>query len=132
MANVQILGLGHALVEGVRGEAGGAPSKDSLFGVALITVGVVTSLVTFGGRRNAATFRFKTHKKADQANVLAFFQKKLVKAQGGFNYTDVTEKAGELVNVQGLSTLYAKALGNKKVNTRATAKAPKAKAVVAE
>ena len=71
-ANVQILKVGHAMFLGARGEAGGAPSKDSIVGVALIN----NSLVTFGGRRNGK-LKFYTHPKAEMDAVMAKFDKKL-------------------------------------------------------
>ena len=129
-ANVQVLKVGHALVAGVRGEKGGAPSKDSLFGVALITQGVVSSLVTFGGRRGGF-LRFKTYPKASMDAVMAKFEGKLVKAQGGFNYKDVTGNAAELLGADFEAKLlsnFRAASNAKKVNTRATAKKAKASA----
>jgi hypothetical protein len=126
-ATVQILKVGHALVQGARGEKGGAPSKDSLFGVAQITQGVVSSLVTFGGRRGGF-LRFKTYPKASADAVMAKFDAKLVKAQGGFNYTDVTANAAELLGADFADKLlvnFRAASNAKKVNTRATAKKAK-------
>lgn len=132
-ATVQILNVGHALVAGARGDKGGAPSKDSVFGVAQITQGIVTSLVTFGGRRNGF-LRFKTYPKAQADLVAAKFAGKLVKAQGGFNYTDVTANAADVLGADFADKLllnFRAASNGKKVNTRATAKKAKAKATVA-
>ena len=118
-ANVQVLKVGHALVQGARGAAGGAPSKDSVYGVALVQ----GNLVTFGGRRGG-TLRFKTYRKADTAKVLATFDTKLVKAQGGFNYTEVQE-VETLVNPAELGRMFYKAMANGKLNTNSTRKTAK-------
>jgi hypothetical protein len=56
MAKIEILAVAHALIAGARGEAGGAPSKDSVVGVALVQ----GNLVTFGGRRGGV-LRYFTH-----------------------------------------------------------------------
>lgn len=72
MANVQILNVAHAFFLGARGEAGGAPSKDSIVGVALVQ----GNLVTFGGRRGGK-LKFHTHKKANMEAVIARYTKKL-------------------------------------------------------
>lgn len=115
-ANVQILKVGHALVQGARGDAGGAPSKDSVFGVALIQ----GNLVTFGGRRGGV-LRFKTYRKTDISSVLAKFDGKTVKAQGGFAYKDVTN-TDSLVTGDALAKMFYKAMANRKLNTRSTQK----------
>ncbi len=135
MANVQILKVGHALVQGVRGEQGGAPSKDSVYGVAQITQGVVSSLVSFGGRRGGF-LRFKTYPKASLAAVLAKFDEKLVEAAGGFKYTDITDNSAETLGADFADKLlvnFRSAVAGKKVNIRATAKPAKvAKAKAAD
>lgn len=122
MAKIEILKVGHALVEGVRGEKGGKPSKDSIWGVAM----VYDRLVTFSGRRNAVTFKFKTHRKADLEKVMGLYAQKLEGTDvKGTKYTDV---AGVVVQemlipnlaeriVQGFNK--AKKLG--KLDTRSTA-----------
>jgi hypothetical protein len=92
MAKVEILKVGHALVQGERGEKGGKPSKDSIWGVALVS-GI---LVTFSGRRNAVTLKFKTRPMAAKDEVLGLFEQKLTGADvKGIKYDDVTAEAQE-------------------------------------
>lgn len=128
-AVVEIQALGHCTFKGKRGEAGGAPSKDSLWGVAFIG----GTLVKFFGRRGG-TMRFKTEKKADLPAALTMFQEK----QTGFpfskkidaRYTDVTANAAEYFpDTKTLSNAFYAAQKVGKVNARATAK--KAKEVAA-
>ena len=95
MANVQSLKVGHSLVQGARGERGGAPSKDSIWG--LIKIG--SALVKFSGRRGGK-LRFKSTPAKDVGAAIAFFEKKLtgglshaqrgVAGREAFTYTDVT------------------------------------------
>lgn len=54
MAKIEILAHGHAYLAGARGEAGGAPSKDSIWGVAKIG----RDLITYSGRREGV-LKFK-------------------------------------------------------------------------
>jgi hypothetical protein len=127
-ANVQILGVGHATFLGARGEAGGAPSKDSIFGVAII----YNSLVTFGGRRGG-TLRFKTYKKNELDAQVARFQKKLSGKPFGAkidaHYTQVTDEAMALLLgadfADKLAKNYHGATFAKKLNTYT--RIPKAK-----
>jgi hypothetical protein len=121
-ALVTIQALGYCTFKGTRGEAGGAPSKDSLWGVAFIGA----SLVKFYGRRNG-TMRFKTVKKAELPEALTQFQEK----QTGFpfgkkidaRYTDVTANHGDYIpDLAALASSYYAAVKAKKVNTRATVK----------
>jgi hypothetical protein len=129
MANVQILAVGRALVQGARGTRGGAPSKDSIWGIAKID----NALVKFFGRRNGV-LRYKTEPLNQLAETLATFQVKLnspFKATGGepVVYVNVTTTANDVV--PGLEVLvssgFYKARSAGKLNTRATAAAKKAK-----
>ena len=126
-ANVQILKVGHAMFLGARGEAGGAPSKDSIVGVALIN----KSLVTFGGRRGG-TLKFYTHPKAEMDTVMARFEKKLTGNPFGKDvdarYEAVTRATAmnKLLGADFADTLRsgfnaAKRNGKLNINTRATA-----------
>jgi hypothetical protein len=128
MAKVEILRVGHALIAGKRGDNGGAPSKDSVFGVAKVQ----GNLVTFGGRRGGM-LRFKTYKKDALESVLAFYAKKLTGKDKGFAYKDLD--AAAQVETLGadfeanLGKMFYKAMGNGKLNTRSTKpQAPKYKA----
>jgi hypothetical protein len=136
MANVQILGLAHAMFNGVRGEAGGAPSKDSIFGIALVQ----GNLISFGGRRGG-TLRFKTYKKTERDAQTARFTKKLSGNPFGKNidahYTQVNDAVvmAELVGADfeaKLATAYYKAMANKKLNTYSRVPKAAKQAVVAE
>jgi hypothetical protein len=117
---VEILGVGHAMFLGARGEAGGAPSKDSIFGIARIQ----GNLVSFGGRRGG-TLRFKTYKKDELEAQTARFNAKLggkpFGAKIDAHYTQVTEAAmTELLGddfAEKLGKNFYKAMGNKKLNT---------------
>jgi hypothetical protein len=135
MAKIEIVRVGHALVAGKRGDNGGAPSKDSVFGIALINFGVVTTLATFGGRRGGM-LRFKTYKKADMDKVLAFYTDvKLTGKDKGFAYKDLDAAARDEVLgadfADTLGKMFHKASTNKKLNTRETAKGAEAKAAKA-
>jgi hypothetical protein len=129
MANVQILAVGRALVQGARGARGGAPSKDSVWGLAQID----NSLVKFFGRTGGA-LRYKTEPLSAKAAALDTFQTKLTvpfKTNGGEPavYSDVTATAEQVV--PGLAETvrkgFYKARSAGKVNTRSTAAAKKAK-----
>ena len=125
MANVQIVKFGHALIQGYRGEKGGAPSKDSVFGVALIQGNVVT----FGGRRGG-TLRYKTERKVNLEAIIAKFDGKVAgnpfgKVQGG--YTEINDPVviealiADYINVIGKG--FYKAMREGKLNTNSTKKA---------
>jgi hypothetical protein len=126
MANVQILKVGHAFFEGARGARGGAPSKDSICGVALVQ----GNLVTFGGRRGGE-LRYKTEKKINRTQVLANFDRKLVGNPFGKDidavYSELKTESERTVMVPGLTEMVGKgfyrAMAAGKLNTRAT-KAP--------
>ncbi len=123
MAQVEILKVGHALVAGVRGEKGGAPSKDSIWGLAF----VAGTLVKFFGRRGGA-LRFKTEKKASLPDALAMFEDKLAGKGMEYSYTEVSPKNLDDL-VPDLSTAiskgYSAAAKAGKVNKRATTKPAK-------
>jgi hypothetical protein len=121
MAKVEILKVGHALVAGTRGDKGGAPSKDSIWGLAFVGGG---TLVKFFGRRGGV-LRFKTEKKANLPDALAMFEDKLAGKGMDYNYTEVSGKAlDELVPnlAETVSKGYYAAAKAGKLNNRATAK----------
>lgn len=127
VAKVEVQALGYCTFKGTRGEAGGAPSKDSLWGVAFIG----GNLVKFYGRKGG-TFRFKAEKKADLPAALDMFKNtKLVGFPFGkkidARYTDVTAKAAEFIPdlEKTLSAGYYAASKAGKLNTRSTAKTAK-------
>jgi hypothetical protein len=132
MAQVEIIKVGHALVEGDRGARGGKPSKDSIWGIANVS-GV---LLTFSGRRGAQVLKYKTRPKAELDTVLALFDEKLAgKDVKGIQYTEIVGTDAQEALVPGLAAQIgkgyhaAKAAG--KLNTNATAKKPaKAEKVV--
>lgn len=119
MKNVQIIAVGHAFHSGARGDAGGAPSKDSVFGLALIQ----GNLVSFGGRRNGV-LRFKTYKKAELNTQRERFEKKMAGSPFGKNveaaYELLTGPARDVM-LPGLEEKvgagFYKAMANKKLNT---------------
>lgn len=121
MANVQVLALGRALVQGARGARGGAASKDSVWGVALID----GRLVKFHGR-TGGVLRFRTEPLKAQAAALELFQRKLTKPfkHNGEDvvYTDAIAEAESLIagGVQGLATQFGRARKAKKLDTRPT------------
>lgn len=124
MAKVEILKVGHALVAGVRGDKGGAPSKDSIWGLAFVG----TTLVKFFGRRGGV-MRFKTEKKANLPEALAMFEDKLAGKGMDYNYTEVRGKnldelVPDLANTVGKGYYASVKAGT--LNNRATAKTPKA------
>lgn len=109
-----ILALGHAFVKGVRGEAGGAPTKDSIWGIAQVG----NTLVTFSGRRGAESFRFSTHKKVELESLKSKFQDKLLGKGIWYSYQDKTAFADQLVpNIhEKVQKGYYKAVANGKLN----------------
>jgi hypothetical protein len=126
MAKVEIIKLGHALIEGERGEKGGKPSKDSVWGIAYVG----NALVKFYGRRGGK-LRFKTEKKAALDEALALFEEKLAgKDVKGIKYVDVSSAKGIKETcpsiVEDVSKGYYAAVREGKVNTRSTKGARKA------
>lgn len=127
MANaqtVEILKVGHALVAGTRGDNGGAPSKDSIWGLARIQ----GNLVKFYGRRGGV-LRYKTARKVDLELVLAQYESKLAGTDGkGIQYKDLTADEQAIV-VPGLQDFVKKgfytAMGKGKLNNRDTKKPAK-------
>lgn len=135
MANVQILKVGHAYVAGTRGAKGGAPSKDSIWVVAMIA----NTLVKAFGRRDG-TLRFKTEPKAKLNDVLAMYERKLTvpfKDQAGnaVTYTEVKDDQIETL-VPGLAARlhkdYYAAQNAGKLNTNSTKKRTKKVAATVE
>jgi len=133
MAKVTILKVGHALVAGERGaKEGGAPSKDSIWGIAQVD----NVLLTFSGRRNATTLKFKTRLKGDLEKTLALFDQKLAGTDvKGIKYTDIQGVVVQEMLIPGLAERvgkgYYQATFSKKLDTRSTkAKAKVAKVVV--
>ena len=82
----KIFRVGHALVLGPRGEAGGAPSKNSVWGVAQVGA----QLVTFSGRVGG-TLRFKTRHSSMLDHMLQLFKDKVEGKNMTYNYKDVTD-----------------------------------------
>lgn len=119
MTNVQILNVAHAFISGARGDAGGSPSKDSVFGLALIQ----GNLVSFSGRRGGV-LRFKTYKKAEMTVQRARFEKKLTGNPFGKDvaatYELLTGVARDVM-LPGFAETVGKgfytAMANKKLNT---------------
>ena len=132
MAKVEIIKLGHAFHKGERGsKEGGAPSKDSLWGIAFVG----GSLVTFGGRRNGKQ-RFKARKKTDlPALIDQFNNEKITGYPFGKNldcrysevdpakYNSVMENLEDTISKQ-----YYAAVKAGSINKRATQKADDAPA----
>lgn len=85
-SSVSILAVGHALVLGARGEAGGAPSKDSIWGIARCN----KELVTFSGRREGK-LRIKVEK-ATEDQLMVLFKAKKAGVNMSYSYQDVTKK----------------------------------------
>ena len=115
----KIVALGHALVLGARGEAGGAPSKDSIWGIAQVG----NTLVSFSGRRNAETFRFMTHKQVELEALKQKFADKLAGKNIWYTYQDKTASAEQLVVdlAAKVNKGYYKAVAARKLNnTRKT------------
>jgi hypothetical protein len=132
MAKVEIIKLGHAHHKGERGEKeGGAPSKDSVWGIAFVG----GSLVTFGGRKGGK-LRFKARRKADLPAVIdQFNNEKITGYPFGKNldcrYTEIDPaKCNELVEgmEEQISKHYYAAVKAGTINKRATEAAPKAEA----
>lgn len=121
MAKIEILKVGHALVQGVRGAKGGAPSKDSIWGIAFVQ----GNLIKFFGRRGGV-LRYKTQRRVDLPEALAMFEDKLSGKGQNYQYVDVSNQSQYNELIPGLdalvSTGYYKAMANKKLNTRATQK----------
>lgn len=84
---VTVIRVGHALVKGTRGEAGGAPSKNSVWGVAKVG----SALVTFSGRVGG-TLRFKARHASMQEAMLQLFADKCAGKGMDYSYVDVTDK----------------------------------------
>lgn len=119
-ANIKIVRLGHALIEGDRGEKGGKPSKDSVWGIALIA----EKIVKFYGRRGGK-LRFKVERKGTMDDAIALFEKKLAgKDVKGIKYVDVSSAKGikeTCPNIQeDVAKGYALAVREGKVNRNAT------------
>jgi hypothetical protein len=112
---IEVLAFGHALIEGERGARGGKPSKDSVWGFAMVR----GTLVTFGGRRNG-TLRFKAFPKNGMDKVLALHEVKKVGSDKGFAYTFIDDAAQRETLFPGLvdaiSKGFMKATIAKKVN----------------
>lgn len=130
MAKVEILKVGHALIAGKRGEEGGAPSKDSIWGVATVQGNVVA----FWGRRGGK-LRFKTATKKDLGKMLSIFEAKVAGKHKGFAYEDLSDNAAlieeRLPNLaEMVGKTYYKDMANGKLNAakRTAAKQKEAKA----
>lgn len=128
MSNVQILKVGHSLVQGARGEKGGAPSKDSIWGLAQIG----SALVKFSGRRGGK-LRFKSTPMAQKDSALALFQAKtegkglahrqyLKEGKIAHNYVDVTDSMATPEFTKAVASAYVKACTAGKLDKRSMAK----------
>lgn len=117
MATVTIVALGHALVEGTRGEQGGAPSKNSIWGVAMVD----NRLVTFSGRMGAKILRYKEYPDSAKEEVMKMFEDKKTGRGMDYRYVDITEAHEE--EIPGLTKQinigFFQALAENKVNRRA-------------
>lgn len=108
MAQVEIIVAAHFYNEGSRGEAGGAPSNDKLWGLAKIG----TTLVRFWGRRNGA-LKFKTEINGVPSDLL---RSKLAKGYEvmGDNYRAILTPR----LVQDMPSQYFSAMSRGQLNTR--------------
>lgn len=91
-SKVAVLAVGHALVAGDRGTAGGAPSKDSIWGIAHIG----RDLVTFSGRRGGK-LRFKAEARGSESTLAEVFKAKKAGAGMNYHYTDITKRVEKVV-----------------------------------
>lgn len=113
-SSIELVALGHALVKGARGEAGGAPSKDSIWGIAKVG----GEMITFSGRREGK-LRIMVES-GSEADLLATFKAKKAGLGMTYHYADVTKKAGKVVPdlMERLVTDYNDAKAGGKINTR--------------
>jgi hypothetical protein len=126
---VEIVRMGHALVDGDRGEAGGAPSKDSVWGFGFVTLEEdgqqVKHLVKFYGRRERK-LRFKREAMSELQATHDLYQLKLKGADvKGIQYVDVSSERGIKETwpniVADVSAGYQLAISEGKVNLRSFA-----------
>lgn len=117
MANVTILALGHALVEGTRGEQGGAPSKNSIWGVATVD----STLISFSGRMGAKILRYKEHPEKEKDAVMKLFDDKKNGRGMSYRYVDITEAHEEEVPglIKQINIGFFQAQAEGKINRRA-------------
>ena len=123
----QIISLAHAFVLGARGEAGGAPSKDSIWGIAQVG----NTLVSFSGRRGAETLRYMTHKQVEMEALKQKFADKLAGKNIWYSYADKTGSVDQLIPglAEQIGSGYYKAVAARKINnTRKTQALKKAAA----
>lgn len=117
MATVTILALGHALVDGARGDQGGAPSKNSIWGIATVD----NVLVTFSGRMGAKILRYKEYPHTDKDKVMQMFEEKKSGKGMEYRYVDITSAHEEEVPglIRQINIGYFQAVAENKVNRRA-------------
>lgn len=85
MSQVKIVKLAHFYNEGSRGNKGGAPSNDKIWGIAEID----NKLVNFWGRREGK-LKFKTRFKNEMNKVLTKYNEKIGdRTDGGDIYTPI-------------------------------------------
>ena len=127
MAKVEIVKMARSFVQGERGTKGGAPSKDSIWGIAFVQ----GNLVKFFGRRGGV-IRFKAQKKTDLADCMAMYESKLAGKGIEFAYQEVAPDQYDVLHggdfMEAIGKSYYKARANKQINTRATHPVKKAKA----
>lgn len=111
---IAILALGHAFVEGERGAAGGAPSKNSIWGVARVN----KELVTFSGRINGK-LRIKIETSSED-DLMQMFKAKKAGLGMSYSYADITKKAAKAVPdlMERLVADYNEAKADGKLATR--------------
>jgi len=119
MAKVTILGLGHALIAGSRGDRGGKPSKDSVWGFAQVD----NVLLSFGGRRGGV-LRYKTFKKTEMDKLEAQWLVKQAGSDKGFAYVAIEGDVARDTLIPNLGEVigkgYYKSAFLGKLNTRNT------------
>lgn len=113
--SVEVLKVGHAFINGERGEKGGAPSKDSIWGVAKIS----GNPVKFFGRRGGK-LRFKVEKRSHLDEALAMFNDKVEGKGMKYHYDDITRKTDLETLASKISVDFRTAKKEGKLNTRST------------
>lgn len=112
---VSVIRVGHALVQGPRGEAGGAPSKNSIWGVAQIGRDLVTFSARVGG-----TLRFKARHASMRDAMIQLFADKVAGKGMDYNYKDVTSSYAKVDDTLAsrLADDYKAASTDGKITTR--------------
>lgn len=115
MAKIEIHAVGHAFLAGARGDAGGAPSKNSLWGVAKIG----RDLVTFSGRVGGK-LKFKAEDSKSLDVLKLAFKDKVAGLGCAVPYRDVTRSIDKIDDglVERMASDYKEAKVGGKVTTR--------------